>query len=326
MIKELILLIGSFLFVYVLIPFFIDRLKQSNIVGIDVNKEDKPIVAEMGGLVVLIALIFISFFLIFLQTFNILSFNLNLLTTLAIISSLSLLGLIGIVDDLINLPQYVKALIPMFASIPLIALKLVNSTVVFIPFIGSVDLGLFYIFIVLPLSLTVAPNLTNMLAGWNGLEYGMSIPIYFFSSLLGYYFMKPHLLYFSLIMLGASIAFYIFNSYKARIFPGDVGTFLIGGLITILLIVDNMESYAIIFIPYIFEFILKALNKFPNGQEYGNYFTLKDGKIFVKGKKISLISYVVDLFNGLSEKYIALIFMFIEFVFSFFAYVLFMFK
>src|SRR3989338_8334524 len=59
-------------------------------------------------------------------------------------------------------------------------------------------------------------------------------------------------------MVAALIAFYIFNKYPAKVFPGDTLTYPVGALIAVIAILGNMEKIAIFFfIPYILETILK---------------------------------------------------------------------
>ncbi len=309
----------AFIVTFAILPWFIDRLSAAGIVGRDMNKEEKPIVAEMGGFAVFIGLTFSILFIIFLQTFNIFDFNLNFVNVLGILLTLSFLSIIGIIDDLLDIPQVVKALIPMFASIPLIALKAAGSTVVTIPFIGAIDFGIFYILAIIPLAITVSANLTNMLAGFNGMEYGMALPMYFFAFLLGLIYSKVELLIFSLAMLGSSLAFLFYNFPKAKVFPGDIGTFLIGGLLASLLIVDNMESYAIVFIPYIIDFVIKAKNGFPSKGWWG---IVKEGKLYAPEKPVGLAQWMMKVFNGIEESHLTITFVMVQLIISSIAFML----
>jgi len=63
-------------------------------------------------------------------------------------------------------------------------------------------------------------------------------------------------------MVSCLIAFYIFNKYPAKVFPGDVMTYSVGALIVVIAILGNIEKIAIFFfIPYILETGLKIRGK-----------------------------------------------------------------
>jgi len=66
----------------------------------------------------------------------------------------------------------------------------------------------------------------------------------------------------SLIMVVCLLAFYIFNKYPAKVFPGDILTYSIGGLCAIIAILGNIEKLALFFfIPYIIETGFKLRGK-----------------------------------------------------------------
>ena len=57
-----------------------------------------------------------------------------------------------------------------------------------------------------------------------------------------------------LCMVASLIAFYLFNKYPAKVFPGDVMTYSVGALIVVLAILGGIEKIALFFfIPYIIE-------------------------------------------------------------------------
>ncbi len=89
----------------------------------------------------------------------------SLTSILAAFSTVMIVSLIGIFDDLISIKQGIKAFMPVFAALPLIALK-EGFTVMKVPFIGFVDFGIYYHLILIPLGITGAANAVNMLAGF----------------------------------------------------------------------------------------------------------------------------------------------------------------
>jgi len=114
-------------------------------------------------------------------------------------------------------------------------------------------------------------------------------------------------------MVAALAAFLIFNIYPARVFPGDVLTYPIGGLIAMMAILGNFEKIAIFFfIPYIIEVGLKLRGKLEK-QSFGK--PNKDGSLDLAYNKIygleHLAIWILKKYNKNSEKNVVyLIYMF----------------
>ena len=63
-------------------------------------------------------------------------------------------------------------------------------------------------------------------------------------------------------LLGAMVAFLVFNRYPAKILPGDVGRLPIGATIAVALILGNMDRLAIIlYLPFLLNFMLYLVYK-----------------------------------------------------------------
>jgi UDP-N-acetylglucosamine--dolichyl-phosphate N-acetylglucosaminephosphotransferase len=299
----------SFIVTFALTRLLIPRLKAAGITGVDENKPGSPEVAEMGGLAIvagfsaglLLAIFFNSFF----------ALQLNLIYVLAAVITIQIIGLIGIVDDLLNIPQWMKAVLPLFAAVPLVAVKAAGSTTILIPFIGFVDFGIIYVLALVPLAIAVCSNLTNMLAGFNGLEAGMGAVMFGAMSLVALNQGSVEMSVFSLSMLGALLAFLAFNFYPAKAFPGDVGTLTVGCVLASSVIIGNLESAGVILIfPYIVDFFFKGVNGFPHTHQ-----EIKSGKLYPKGGRVrGLVHLVMKLAGGISERNLVLFFIFVEFV------------
>ncbi len=291
----------------------IPKLKKAGMTGNDVNKPGRPEVAEMGGLGMVAGVASGMLLAIFLQTFFGLQFDLTFI--LAVIITVLLVGMIGFVDDLIDIPQKWKALLPLFAAIPLVVVKAAGSTAMTIPIIGTLNLGLIYIIVLIPLGIAVASNLTNMLAGFNGMEAGMGAVMFLTLSILALRLGDNDMLIISLSMLGALLGFLWFNVYPSKVFPGDVGNLVIGGALAAAVIIGNLETAgAILVVPYVIDFFIKAANRFPSSKWWGEY---RDGKLYpVEGKVRGFCQLVMKAFNGISEKGLALFFVGLEAVFA----------
>lgn len=291
----------SFTVTYSLLKWGIPKLIKNGMVGKDINKPDKPEVAEMGGFAVLIGS---ALGLALLLTVNYFTtgtiYNDYGLKILGIMLVLIFVGLVGMLDDLLDLPKWMKFILPIIGALPILFLEISKSTEINIPFIGKFDLGIFYSLLLIPFAITVAANLTNILAGFNGLEYGLAIVNYFFLLLCGMIYQEKILIDVSIIMLSTSIAFLIFNKYPSKVFPGDTGTLIIGGTIMAMLISTQFKFLSVfIFAIYGIDLIFKILNGLPSTNWWGTY---RDGKLYVDKNPISFAQFIMKISNGISEQ------------------------
>jgi len=188
----------------------------------------------------------------------------------------------------------------------------VGTTSMNLPFVGVVDFGLIYIFILIPLGITVASNLTNMLAGFNGSEVGMGVVMFATVSILFIVHGETEALIVSVSMLGSLLAFLKYNWYPAKIFPGDAGTFLIGGALATVVILGNLEAAgAILVIPHVTDFFIKARNRFPK-----SFALYRNGKLYPPktGKVRGFADVLMKFSNGLTETQLTLVLIFIEII------------
>ena len=302
------ILLISFLVSFALFPIMIYRLKKAGIIGKNMNSEKQEEVAEMGGLVIVAGFTTGVFSVIATNTFFNLLPSVNLISISTALLAILIVTLIGIFDDLVSMPQKVKAFMPVFAALPLIVIK-EGSSFIKIPFMGNVNFGLLYTLIIIPAEITIAANAVNMLAGFNGLEVGMGIVAVGSLAIIAYLIGKITVLVILLAALGALFAALYYNWYPAKVLVGDVGTLSIGAIIGAAVIIGNFEIAGIILlIPYLIDFIIKAMNKFP--YSFGEY---KDGKLYCPDSgPVGLGQLVMKLFNGISERNLVIVLMGIE--------------
>ena len=301
--------IFSFIVTFIFTKMLIPRLKRFGIIGRDVNKPDRPEVAEMGGIAIVAGFTAGVLLAIFLNTFS--EFEFNLVYVMAALITVHSVAFIGIVDDLLDIPQFVKAFLPLFAAVPLIAVSAVGSTAMNIPFVGEIDLGIFYILILVPIGVAVASNLSNMFAGFNGLEAGLGSVMFLAMAILAVAHGSVEMAILFIPILGALVAFMFFNWYPAKVFPGDVGNLTIGAVLASGVIIGNLEAAgAILMILYVLDFFIKAYKRFPSSNWWGEY---QDGKLYaLDGRARGLAQFVMKLFNGISEVNLVLFFIGIE--------------
>jgi UDP-N-acetylglucosamine--dolichyl-phosphate N-acetylglucosaminephosphotransferase len=296
----------------------IPRFKEAGIIGKNRNSLDQEEIAEMGGLVIVAGYSGGIIFIIFMKTFLDLFISISLTSILAAFSTIAIVALIGIFDDLISIKQGIKAFMPVFAALPLIAIK-EGFTVMKVPFIGFVDFGLFYHIVLIPLGITGAANAVNMLAGFNGLEVGMGIVAIGSLSIIAYLIGETTAFLLSVVMLGSLFATLYYNWYPAKILIGDVGTLTIGAVMASIVIIGNFETAGVILIiPYIIDFIIKAKNHFP--YSFGVY---KEGKLYCPDNgPVGLGQLIMKVSGGISERNLVLVLMGIEVVFGIIAIII----
>ncbi len=307
----------AFLVTVVLTPKTIVVLENIRIVGKDMHKKDKPEIAQLGGLPVLLG--YLSGILVYVA---VLTFYIRLdgeITSkiLAATLGIMIITLFGMLDDLTTLlgskkiggkihsekkvgfKQSTKFMLPVAAAVPLMV---VNSGVssITIPFFGSVDIGIIYSLILIPLGIFGASNATNMLAGLNGLTAGLGAILIFslgvFTLLNGTAFAAA----IAFIFVAALLGFLIYNWCPAKIFPGDSMDYTIGAVAASVAILGNIERFALVaFIPWFAEFLLKARSRF-KAESFGIF--QSDGTLKAPYEKIYSLTHAVMKSGRFTEK------------------------
>jgi len=280
--------------------FLIPRLKRAGITQIDMNKSSRPEVPDMGGIGTITGCLFPILLAIAFTSFCGADFQMNIQVRelLAALVTILIIAFLGTVDDLLNLRQIAKALLPLIAAFPLVAINAGSSTVN-IPLIGQVNLGLVYPLILIPLGITGAANAVNMLAAFNGLELGMGLVATCSLGVIAYSLGHVSSLILLSAAFGAMLATIYFNWYPARLFIGNIGTYFIGAIIAAAVIIGDFEwAGIIIMIPYFIDFAFKAVNRFP--KSFGNE---TGGKLYCpSGRPVGLGQFIMLLSHGISER------------------------
>ncbi len=249
----------SFGVTFFLAPLWIDYARKINLLGRDMHKVEGTMVPEAGGIVIVTALVFSLFYYAGAQV--IYWHHERLMTVImGIIGTLLCVAIIGVMDDFrgwkVGLLQWQKPLLTLPAAIPFMLVTF-PRTIIDMPFIGQVHVGVLFTLLFVPLAIVGASNAFNMLAGYNGMETGLGIILL---GTLGFLsFMNGEHVGVVLCFIGFSAlcAFMIFNWYPARIFPGDTMTYSLGAYIAICAMMGHVEKYALIlFIPYYLDFLL----------------------------------------------------------------------
>ena len=238
---------------FIFLPWLIPRLKARGIVGKDLNKPGQPEIAEMGGIAVVV-----GFFagVSVLLTFNHIT-NKDLLN----VSLSAILGaaFVGMMDDMFDMRQRQKALLPFILALPLGVAVDPKFT---IPYVATLNLGPFMP-VAAAFAVTCAANAANMLEGFNGLGTGLGIIMSWTLVVLAVMHNRMDGVYLLVPLLGALVAFLWFNHYPAKIFPGDTMMLFMGATIAVAGILSRLQVQTFfIFLPMIAEFFLKFRGHF----------------------------------------------------------------
>lgn len=198
----------------------------------------------MGGIAILFAMIIGTVF--FVEDIN---------TVIVLVITFAF-AIIGLLDDVLKimkkqsegLKAWQKLFLQLFATCALVlyvGLATEGGTETIIPFYGVVDIGGWYY----PLAIVAVlgtVNGANFTDGLDGLATSVTSVICAFlfaaSLMLGASLEAP-----ALAMLGALMAFLIFNAYPAKVFMGDTGSLALGGFVAAMALIMKIPIFIIIF-------------------------------------------------------------------------------
>lgn len=324
----------SFITSFVITPQMIRFLWYAGILGRDLHKKDKPKIPASGGICVAAGILAGLLTYVGIQTFVYGAQTVSIYL-LGVISSILIVTFVGLIDDLnvksrdtqtkdgknvkIGLPQWVKPLLTLPAAIPLMVLNAGQTTMV-VPLIGTVNFGILYPLLLIPIGVVGASNMVNMLGGFNGLETGMGI---IYSLNLGMFALLGGVEIAAVIFLvtfTALLAFLRYNWYPAKILPGDSLTYLLGSTVVAGAVVGNIEKAGLIaMIPFIVQGILKLYSKFKIKSDFASDIGVLQPDGTIKSKyenKIYSLTHIFMRAKPMNEKQITLCLMLIEFIFS----------
>ena len=264
----------TFLSSVLLSKFLSRKFKQMGMTGQDVHKLDKPVTAEMGGVAVVVA-VAAGALILFASNDGLPQL------VIAGLATVLLVGVIGAIDDIFSLRQRYKPFLVALMSVPL-AYALMGRTAVLFPLLGHVSFGILYPLIVVPASIAISANLSNMLAGFNGLEAGCAIIAIAALTVLSAFEKSVAGILLGSFFVAGYAGFLLLNKYPAKIFPGDTGTLMAGAAIASIGLASGLEFAAVVVsIPAALDFTLKMLSRNPFGARgvFGNTTVATDGHL-----------------------------------------------
>ncbi len=208
----------------------------------DLHKPERQLVPGLGGLAPMLATILLgSIWALRCKNTE------NILLT---ITTASIIGFLGLMDDVISLKKEEKVI-----SVALVVTPLVMGVLQQTHVSQCGEMLIAPVLFVLIASAFIV-NATNTLAGFNGIEAGLSsiIAAFLLVASRGMADYAPLIA----IFLGATLGFLILNFYPAKIFPSNVGSFFFGGfLASYSILVNRIAITLLLFIPHLVDFLLK---------------------------------------------------------------------
>ena len=201
-------------------------------------------IPEMGGIAVVIGTFAgIIIFIGAIQYLDLIEIEDPLFLATGVIAMAGI-AIIGAIDDRYGMRQRMKAILPFLIAIPFGLAA--DFTTIRIPFYGPVDFGPLMVLII-PIGITAAANSANMLEGFNGLGCGLGIIMSTTLILVAIYLKSFVSLIILIPLLASLIAFYFFNRYPAKIFPGDTLLLFMGATLAIAAILGGMKEIGLKF-------------------------------------------------------------------------------
>jgi UDP-N-acetylglucosamine--dolichyl-phosphate N-acetylglucosaminephosphotransferase len=336
-------LIISFLFsffaTYFLTPHIIKYFRIVGLMVRDFHKKNNPLVPWSMGIPVLAGLMAGVMFYVFFQVFFY-NDQSSVIELFAGMTTVMIATFVGFLDDLnvrgtnfksydyeaeqkshitgLSKKRWVKPFLTLPAAIPLMVINAGHTTAV-LPLLGTINFGIFYPLLIIPIGVVGATSMINMIGGYNGIEAGMGAV---YTLALGIFAFTHGSAAASVIFLSAFaalLAILKFNFIPAKILPGDSLQYLLGAVVVTGAVIGDMQKATFIAVLPIF---LNAAYKiylrfFKLGYFPGELSTLqKDGTLKSKySKSYTIINFLLR-HRKLTERKLVLIMIGIEAVFS----------
>lgn len=167
-------------------------------------------------------------------------------------------GLIGFIDDFIKLIlKNTKGLKPAYKMLGLLAISVIYAlyitqilrigTDICIPFIGTyITLPIWFYIPFAIFVLLATTNAVNLTDGVDGLSTSVTTIIITCLTVIGMLMGTEEVSIFGSILIGACLAFLLFNLHPAKVFMGDTGSLMLGGVIASLALYLKMPLLLLI--------------------------------------------------------------------------------
>ena len=208
-------------------------------------------------------------------------------------------GFMGMLDDWVDLKWRYKAFMPLIAALPLIYYAQVVGarTSITLPFMGQIDFGAAYFYIIIPLIVMIVTNTVNQLGGLNGLESICPAIV-----VIGLMAFSPNYM----LMVGPLILWLVlaYFNFRGKIFVGNTGSFAFGMTLAAFAVISDLKVNLLISIlPFIFNAALILLSVFFVHKKAAVTF---DGKKLCSDSRKSLVT-TITYHRPLTERQVVVI-------------------
>lgn len=229
----------AFFVVFGLVPQLIKSLNKKNWAVKDVNRIGGAMVPRPGGPVILAGIIISEISLYFL-----LPQQINTRGLAALLITTSIAFVVGFIDDRRVMSGWFKPLALVGAAIPIIALGAYEPNLAF-PLFGEVKIPALYLGLIL-FMIPITGNTINSIDVMNGIASGFMMIASFSLAIVLFILQNYTVAIMTLPIAFASLAFYRYHKFPARIFPGDSGALVLGAAYGAIAIIGRVEVIAAI--------------------------------------------------------------------------------
>ena len=230
----------AFFVVFGLVPPLIKNLTKKNWAVKDVNRVGGAMVPRPGGPAILAGIIAAEISLyFFLPQERLITRGIT-----ALLITTSLAFVIGFVDDRRVMGGWFKPLALAGAAIPIIALGAYEPNLSF-PLFGEVKIPALYLGLII-FMIPIMGNTINSIDVMNGIASGFMTIASFSLAIVLFILQNYSVAIMTLPIAFASLAFYRYHKFPAKIFPGDSGALTLGAAYGVIAIVGQVEVIAAI--------------------------------------------------------------------------------
>ncbi|AJZ76297.1 MraY family glycosyltransferase [Candidatus Nitrosotenuis cloacae] len=229
----------AFFVVFGLVPPLIKSLSKKNWAVKDVNRIGGAMVPRPGGPVILAGIIISEISLYFL-----LPQQINTRGLAALLITTSIAFVVGFIDDRRVMSGWFKPLALVGAAIPIVALGAYEPNLAF-PLFGEVKIPALYLGLIL-FMIPITGNTINSIDVMNGIASGFMMIASFSLAIVLFILQNYTVAIMTLPIAFASLAFYRYHKFPARIFPGDSGALVLGAAYGAIAIIGRVEVIAAI--------------------------------------------------------------------------------
>jgi UDP-N-acetylglucosamine--dolichyl-phosphate N-acetylglucosaminephosphotransferase len=205
--------------------------------GVDIHKTAKPTIPEMCGISIIAGTVVSTLLSMLIFPDYRLSFAAFLLGS-------TIAGVIGVADDIRPLSPRAKPALTALAAIPILALG-TYSPHPSLPFIGATRLTLVYPLLVF-FAIAVPSNAVNMMDVFNGAMPATCSVVSVATAICLLLSGKVVEATIPLGLLGALLAFYLYNRYPAKVFAGDAGSLFTGAALGSIAVLGRIEVATVV--------------------------------------------------------------------------------